>query len=53
MDEDLEENYWKHQLELYNSLNYDKKIKYMEWQPARWSANRAAVKKIFNTIDDI
>ena len=53
MCEDLEENYWIHQLELYDSLDYDKKTKYLEWQPARWSANRAAVNNILNKIDDI
>ena len=51
--EDLEEKYWLHQKKIYDSLDYPNNIKYYSWQPARWSANAAAVQTIFNNIKDI
>ena len=50
---DPEENYWNSQLEIYKKLPYINKYKYLSWQPARWSSNGAAVKRIFDNIKDI
>ncbi len=49
---DLERNYWKTQLDIYNKLEYDKDKKYESWQPARWSANKSAIKLIDQYIKE-
>lgn len=49
---DLEANYWKTQLNIYNNLKYSKDKKYESWQPARWSANKVAVSLIAKYINE-
>lgn len=49
----LQDDFWDKQLKIYCSQPYKKEIRYEAWQPARWSANRAAIKilkKYFNSI---
>lgn len=53
MMNDPEEKYWSTQNKIYDNLNIEPKLKYLEWQPARWSANAGAIKNILNEIDDI
>jgi 2-polyprenyl-3-methyl-5-hydroxy-6-metoxy-1,4-benzoquinol methylase len=50
---DLEKKYWKEQIKKYNSLNYNKKIRYYSWQPARWAGNNSAVKLMSKYFDNI
>ena len=46
---DKEKKYWNEQIKLYNSLPYDRSIRYYEWQPARWAGNYSAI----NSFSDI
>ena len=48
---DAENNYWKKQIELYNNVNAPDSKKYETWQPARWSANKAIIKRIYYVIE--
>ncbi len=47
-----EENYWKKQIDLYNNVRALDNKKYETWQPARWAANRAIVKRLSELIKD-
>lgn len=50
---DREKEYWNEQLRIYNSLKYAKRIRYYEWQPARWAGNYSAISLIKKYLDDV
>lgn len=54
---DKEEKYWLTQYEIYNNIeNVPAKLKYKEWQPARWAGNLTAalkIKKIASNLNSI
>lgn len=47
------EEFWSYQHSVYQSLPYDRKIRYESWQPGRWAANRAAVKNLLPYLENV
>lgn len=50
---DPEKKYWEKQEREYDSLDYPPYLKYLQWQPARWSSNGGAAKNILKKTSDI
>jgi 2-polyprenyl-3-methyl-5-hydroxy-6-metoxy-1,4-benzoquinol methylase len=48
----LEDTYWKQQIEIYDELPFEPNKKYESWQPARWSSNRAIIRRIGDVINE-
>lgn len=50
---DSNDVYWKKQMEIYNNIKCASNMKYKKWQPARWAANKSAVKLISKYIEKL